>query len=313
MKRLFRMISAALPLALAACSPQPRSIPYDLPDGEVRLISFNIRQSGLAEKDGPDRWQKRREATLNLFERETPSVLGIQEGLIDQVRYIERNCPQYARLGAGRDDGEEGGEIMAIFYRADRFDAIDHGTFWLSETPREVSRGWDAACNRTVTWVRLREKATGGEFYYLNTHFDHQGEEARRRSAQLVADYVRDSIPAGAVVIVGGDLNSGIDDPIFDPLKAVLAVGRDVADPTDRGGTFNAFGAAPGTIVIDHIFCRGALDPQLSTLRGDYGAPFISDHYPVLFTFRLPAGGSDARSAADSDAAEAAAPAKESL
>lgn len=288
MKIDLRTTAAALLLALTACSPQPRNIAYDLPDGEVRLISFNIRQSGLAEKDGPDRWAKRREATLNLFERETPSVVGIQEGLIDQVRYIERNCPQYTRLGVGRDDGAEEGEIMAIFYRSDRFEAVESGTFWLSATPAEVSRGWDAACNRTVTWARLREKATGGEFYYLNTHFDHQGEEARRNSAQLVADFVRDSIPAGATVIVGGDLNSGIDDSIFDPMKAVLEVGRDVADPTDRGGTFNAFGAAPGTIVIDHIFCRGVCNPQLRTLRGDYGAPFISDHYPVEFTFRLP-------------------------
>lgn len=298
MKTLRSTLAAALLLTLAACTPQPRQIAYDRPDGEVCLISFNIRQSGLSEKDGPDRWEKRREATLNLFERESPSVVGIQEGLIDQVRYIEAGCPQYTRLGVGRDDGREGGEIMAIFYRNDRFEAVEWGTFWLSDTPGEVSRGWDAACNRTVTWARLREKATGGEFYYLNTHFDHQGEEARRRSARLIADYVRDSIPAGATVIVGGDLNSSIDDPIFDPLKEVLAVGRDVADPTDRSGTFNAFGAAPGTIVLDHIFCRGVVSPYLRTLHGDYGAPFISDHYPVAFTFRLPETGPDGPAAA---------------
>lgn len=298
MKNTLSTLAAGLLLTLTACAPQPRDIAYDLPDGEVRLLSFNIRQSGLAEKDGPDRWEKRREATLNLFERETPSVVGIQEGLIDQVRYIERNCPQYTRLGVGRDDGREDGEIMAIFYRSDRFEAVEWGTFWLSDTPGEVSRGWDAACNRTVTWARLREKATGGEFYYLNTHFDHQGEEARRRSALQIAGFVRDSIPADAPVVVGGDLNSGIDDPIFDPMKEVLEVGREVADPTDRSGTFNAFGAAPGTIVIDHIFCRGVAAPALETLRGDYGAPFISDHYPVAFTFRLPGTGSDAPAAA---------------
>lgn len=290
MKRTLLWALGALLLA-TACGQRPRQIGYDRPDGQIKLISFNIRQSGMAENDGPNHWPARREAVLELFEREQPSVVGLQEGLIDQVRWIERGCPQYTRIGVGRDDGAEGGEIMAVFYRNDRFEAVEEGTFWLSETPDEVSRGWDAACNRTATWVRLREKATGKEFYYVNTHFDHEGEEARRRSAELVADFVTRQLPAGATVIVGGDLNSDINDPNLAPLCSLLDNARDLADPTDRRGTFNGFGSAPGNIVIDHIFCRGVdslSTPVLETLRGDYGAPFISDHYPVGFTFRLP-------------------------
>lgn len=285
-------IAAWLFAGAAGCAsqPAPRQIDYTRAPGDIRLISFNVRQSGAAEKDGPDRWENRRDAVLNLFERESPSVVGIQEGRIDQVRYIEQGCPQFARVGVGRDDGAEGGEIMAIFYRNDRFELLDSGTFWLSATPDEVSRGWDGYCNRTVTWVRLRETASGKEFYYLNTHFDHKGPEARRESARLIADYVRDRIPADAAVIVGGDLNSADSDPIFEPLKAILATARDIAEPTDRGGTFNGFGAVPDNIVLDHFFCRGidTLDrPALRVLRGDYGAPYISDHYPVALDFRL--------------------------
>lgn len=294
MNRSFRAALAAWLLAgLAGCSsqPAPRQIDYDRPAGDIRLISFNVRQSGAAQKDGPDCWENRREAVLNLFQQESPSVVGIQEGRIDQVRCIEQGCPQYARVGVGRDDGAEGGEIMAIFYRNDRFELLDSGTFWLSATPDEVSRGWDGYCNRTVTWVRLRETLSGKEFYYLNTHFDHKGAEARRESARLIADFVRDRIPAEATVIVGGDLNSGDGDPIFEPMKAVLTVVRDIADPTDRGGTFNGFGSVPDNIVLDHFFSRGldTLDrPSLRVLRSDYGAPYISDHYPVELDFRLP-------------------------
>lgn len=271
-----------------ACGPRPRTVAYTRPDGEVELISFNIRQSGLAEKDGPDCWKNRRRAVLNMIEAESPSVIGIQEGLIDQVDYIERGCPQFARIGAGRDDGREGGEIMAILYRADRFEVPASGTFWLSETPDKVSRGWDAACNRTVTWALLREKATGKEFHYLNTHFDHQGETARRESARLLADFIARRLPADATIVVGGDFNSEIADPALEPLKASLQVARDIADPTDRRGTFNGFGSTPDNIMLDHIFCRNVEQPSLRVLRGDYGAPFISDHYPVVFTFRLP-------------------------
>lgn len=287
MKPLKLFILGAL-LCGSSCSVRPRTIDYTVPAGQVRLMTFNIRQSGADRTDGPNRWAKRRDAVLNLIERESPSVFGIQEGVIDQVRFIERGCPQFSRIGAGRDDGAEGGEIMAVFYRSDYFEALSSGTFWLSETPDEVSRGWDAACNRTATWVHLREKATGRAFYYVNTHFDHVGDRARRESARLIARFIDGQIPPGATLIVGGDLNSDMADSLFDPLKARMLVVRDIARPTDRGGTFNGFGSAPGNIVLDHLFCRHTQDESLEVLRGDYGAPYVSDHYPVVFTFRLP-------------------------
>lgn len=289
MKHCLSLVAwAAAVLLLAGCSRhQPRTFAYTQPDGTVKLISFNLRNSNSAKKDGDDRWENRREAVLNMLEAESPSVVGVQEGCIDQVKYIEANCPQFSRIGVGRDDGAEGGEMMAVFYRNDRFDAIDAGTFWLSETPDKVSRGWDAACNRTATWVQLSEQATGKSFYYLNTHFDHKGPRARAESARMVAEWIA-SLPAGATVIVGGDLNADCSDPLFDPMKEVASVGREIAEPTDRGGTFNGFGSAPDNIVLDHIFCRNVGPASLSVLRGNYGAPFISDHYPVVFTFGLP-------------------------
>lgn len=288
MKPFIKICILAAALTAAACSVKPREVAYTTPEGFVNIISFNIRQSGMAEKDGPDRWENRREAVLNMIERESPSVLGLQEGLINQVRYIEQAFPQFARVGVGRDDGNEQGEIMAVFYRNDYFELLDSGTFWLSETPDEVSRGWDGACNRTVTWVKLQERATKKVFWYLNTHLDHIGEQAREESCRLIARFVGEKIPAEEALIIGGDLNSTIDDPIFDPLKAVADVARDTACPTDRRGTFNGFGSAPSNIVIDHLFCRGTESCSLRTLRDDYGAPFISDHYPVALLVKLP-------------------------
>lgn len=91
-------------------------------------------------------------------------MMGVQEAMQDQLYYIDTECPRYARVGEDRDGGAEGGETMAVFYLRDRFELLDSGTFWISETPDNVSRGWDAACNRTVTWVELRDKSSGKEF-----------------------------------------------------------------------------------------------------------------------------------------------------
>ena len=185
------------------------------PEGEAKIISYNIRL-GVAD-DGANSWEHRREATLRMLEREAPTVFGIQEGYLFQVKYIEENLPQYGRVGVGRDDGKEGGEIMAVFYLRDRYDLLDHGDLWLSETPDRVSRGWDGACNRTMTWVHLREKA-----------------------------------------------------PV-----------------TDRKGTYNGWGQAPNSMVIDHLFVRNMKCLSYRTLDGDYGVPYISDHYPIEIVVRL--------------------------
>lgn len=274
-------------LAAAGCcagaSAQSRAADTT-PAGEARIVSYNIRL-GVAD-DGPNSWEHRREATLRMLEREVPTVFGIQEGMIFQVKYIEENLPQYGRVGVGRDDGREGGEIMAVFYLKDRYDLLDHGDLWLSETPDEVSRGWDGACNRTMTWVHLREKSTGREFYYFNTHLDHIGAAARREGVKLVVEKVREIAGRRAAVVVGGDLNSTIDDEIFDPLKKFMTPARK-APVTDNKGTYNGWGQAPNSMVIDHLFVRNMKLKSFRTLDGDYGVPYISDHYPIEAVVQL--------------------------
>lgn len=278
---LFTLLFVAM---AAVGSAQPAS-ETEVPAGEAKIISYNIRL-GIVD-DGSNSWKNRREATLRMLEREKPTVFGIQEGYIFQVKYIEENLPQYGRVGVGRDDGKEEGEMMAIFYLKDRYELLDHGNLWLSETPDQVSRGWDGACNRTMTWVHLREKASGKEFYYFNTHLDHMGEVARREGVKLVVSKVLEIAGKRASVVVGGDLNSTIDDEIFDPLKKFMTPAREKAPVTDNKGTYNAWGQAPNSMVIDHFFVRNMKCLSFRTLDGDYGVPYISDHYPIQIVVRL--------------------------
>ena len=266
MKTLLLTLMAAAGVATTAAAP--RTVADTTPEGEAKIISYNIRL-GVAD-DGANSWEHRREATLRMLEREVPTVFGIQEGYLFQVNYIEQNLPQYARVGVGRDDGKEGGEIMAVFCPPDR-----------------VSRGWDGACNRTMTWVHLREKATGKEFYYFNTHLDHKGEAARREGVKLVVRKVLEIAGRKAGVVVGGDLNSTIDDRIFDPLRKFMTPAREKAPVTDRKGTYNGWGQAPNSMVIDHLFVRNMRCLSYRTLDGDYGVPYISDHYPIEIVVRL--------------------------
>lgn len=281
MKKIVILSLVAMMCSIDICTA--RRFRYTTPEGQINLISYNVRQSGA--NDGDNSWGFRRHATIEMMRREAPSVIGLQEAKIDQVQYIERNMPQYVRIGVGRDDGKDAGEMTAIFYLKSRFELLDSGTFWLSETPDKVSRGWDAKYNRTVTWVHLREKATGGEFYYFNGHLDHKGVKAREESMKLIAAKAIEIAGEKAAVIVGGDFNALADNPIYAPLNEIMFLTRTVAPVTDNRPTSNAWGRHEGT-VIDHLFARNIECLEYRTLDGNYGAPYISDHYPVQIIFK---------------------------
>ncbi len=130
---------------------------------------------------------KRRHATSEMIRREAPDVFGVQEGLIDQLHYIDAECPQYARVGVGRDDGKEGGEIMAVFYLRDRFRAARQRHVLAQRNTRQgVARLTGPAT--TVTWVELKDRKSGKEFYYFNTHLDHKGKAAREEGVKLLIE-----------------------------------------------------------------------------------------------------------------------------
>ena len=240
-------------------------------------------------RDGENSWQFRKHATKNMIEQHKPDAFGLQEAMLPHMHYIDSVCPQYARVGVGRSDGKEGGEFVTIYYNKERFDLLDSGTFWLSETPGKVSRGWDAVCFRTATWVKLKEMTSGKSFYYFNTHLDHKGREAQTNSIKLIVEKIKEIAGKRAAVILGGDFNVEPDDEIFLPLAKFAKSTRLTATVSDNKGTFNHFGNINRVCIIDHVFYRGkkVMCKEYRTLDGDYGAKFISDHYPLETVFEI--------------------------
>ena len=257
-----------------------------------KIISFNVRYSSAPEIDGDNRWELRRDAAVKMVAQQKPLAMGLQEACPDQIDFLDLNLTGYKHIGVGRDDGKRAGEMMAIYYDTTRLTLLDSGTFWLSETPEKVSIGWDAACNRTCTWGHFKMKDTDFEFLYFNTHLDHLGSLARKNSIKLIVAKMTELNPDNLPVFLSGDFNSTTDDPIFDPLKASLKDAREVSAISDKIITYNGFGTVtdnPNTRkewVIDHIFFSGVNPMAFMVLNGNYGVPFISDHYPISFRFR---------------------------
>lgn len=254
-------------------------------------MTFNLR---YAHTTPQNLWADRRPVVRELLERWAPDIVGTQEGLYSQLTDLVADLPAYAWIGLGRDGGSRG-ELMAIFFRRDRFAPLEYDHFWLSDTPDRVgSRTWGNRFSRMVTWIRFRDRRTGCQLYVVNTHFDHEAAEARKRSAELLLERVRELNPALPIVLLG-DFNAAAGaDPVYDRLT-----GGDAFADTWRAahraeplfGTFHDFRgtrAAAGEPRIDWILTRGAVttrSTEIITFARDDQYP--SDHFPVLARVEL--------------------------
>lgn len=254
----------------------------------LKIISFNIRYNSWNNIDGENGWPNRKGAVAKMILEEQPAAIGLQEALIDQLQYLDTVLTCYRRIGVGRDDGKEAGEFMAIYYDTTRLEQLSHRTRWLSETPDVPSKGWDAACYRTVTIAHFRDRRSGKEFQYLNTHLDHVGKTARAEGVKLIVNSLKESFMSDNVpVIVGGDMNSTIEDKIFQSFyDANLKPARELTKNSSYVDTYNAYGKEKSAL-IDHFFVRNVKVKQFRTLDGNYGVPYISDHYPIAVVIGL--------------------------
>ena len=248
---------------------------------ELKVMSYNIRMN--TDKDGTNAWRYRCPATLEMIMDQQPDVFGVQEALPEQVRFLEEFVIGYDGVGVGRDDGKSKGEHMSIFWNKKTVKLLKWGTYWLSETPEKPSKGWDAACYRTATWALMKDKKTGKKFYFVNTHLDHVGKEARAKGLALIVDRIAEINPKGYPMVLTGDFNVRPDDPCLTGLDARMKCTRKIAAKTDNHNTYNGWGKASKDYVIDYIYISGfSACPEYQTVTKRYqDRAYISDHYPI--------------------------------
>lgn len=225
---------------------------------EVNVGSFNIRLLTDADTPHNDHWSQRRDMVCDLIAFMDFDAFGAQEVTNPQLVDMMERLPDYSYVGVGRDDGATAGEYSPVFYNSKRFVPLKSGTFWLSETPDEVSYGWDAVCRRVCSYVLLKDKQTKRQFWFFNCHLDHKGVVARRESVKLMLEKIHELAGDRANVVVTGDFNVN---QFSEAYETMLSTGRlkDSYKAAEKrfapGGTFNGWDAANySPSRIDHIF-----------------------------------------------------------
>lgn len=258
---------------------------------DLRIATFNIRYDAKGDRGGRD-WRARRGLVSETIVKMNPDVLGLQEVVHGQLENMREAHPEFAVVGAARDDGEKQGEYSPLLFRKERFrlDEKENGTFWLSDTPEKPgSVTWGNACTRVCSWARLIDKETGNGLYVYNTHWDHKGLASRERAAGLILSRISKRRYQEEAVVLLGDFNASESSSEVKLLLADESVGLRnsflIANPEEGvKGTFNGWDLdGVNGAMIDHVFLSSKLKVESAAIiRHHQGEQVPSDHFPVL-------------------------------
>ena len=245
----------------------------------LRVMTYNL----LGGTNHTNRDHERINMVLDLIGKYQPDIFGVQEATPNWMASLrERFGDRYDSVGVGRY-ANGSGEASAIFYLKDKFECLDSGTRWLSETPDVPGSKLDhpeytSEYVRIYTYAKLKEKATEKVFLHVNTHLDTNdaacNEQARILMQELSA-YNLEGIPC----LITGDFNFGKDSS---PYEIITMSGfADTLEVAERTRNSNM-------LWVDHIFASQSIDVSYHRIctetyaraSGEVLQP--SDHKPVF-------------------------------
>jgi endonuclease/exonuclease/phosphatase family metal-dependent hydrolase len=254
---------------------------------DYKIMTYNLRYEN--DIDGENIWANRKDLIKSQIEYYEPDVIGTQEGVTNQIKWLDENLVNYDYVGIGREEGlgKDPGEFSAIFYNKNKLSVVKSGTFWLSATPKVVSLGWDAKQYRICSYVLLKDKKNGKQFFAFNTHFDHRGDIAREKSAELIWNQIKSINSKNYPVVLTGDFNLTPDSSPIKFLSEKFNDSRAVSKSTPFGPeqTFCNFDACkPPEKRIDYVFSSKGkvIVNKYATIANIWNVRYASDHYPIL-------------------------------
>ncbi len=251
-------------------------------DEAVRVMSFNVRCADDPEGSINNR-SKIAKAVISQY---APDSFGVQEATPKWLKILDKEfSDRYARVGESRDFFGPFSEYGCVYYLKDKYNLLDSGTFWLSETPYEkYSVSFDSACRRIATWAILENKETGEVYTHVNTHLDHVLESTRVEQCRVLLEEMA-KIQLEGTLVITGDFNTYNDGGVYASMLEKVDDAGITAEKADSGITFHAYGkkADEGQGPIDFIFVtKGTKVENYKIIDNTVMDMYPSDHYPIV-------------------------------
>ncbi|WP_100010005.1 endonuclease/exonuclease/phosphatase family protein [Lentibacillus sediminis] len=257
-----------------------------------KVMTFNLRVD--IAQDNKNAWKYRCENVAKIIMESEALIIGTQEGLPSMIKELAEKLDEFTWVGEGRL-GQDKDEHCAVFYDKQKLEAMDHGTFWLSETPEaKGSTDWGADYPRICTWVHFCWKdEPEKQFFLYNTHLDHISQIARERGMALIKKKMQISDnQLHMPMVLMGDMNAKPSNPAIRLLKesSFYTNTYDFLDSTQfpLGKTFHDFEGGSVGEPIDYIFTYNNVPIHgVEIHRNKINNSYPSDHYPVIATISM--------------------------
>lgn len=255
-------------------------VPAGKDDGSVRIASCNVRCINPLDA-GKKSWFYRADLLVKGLAVNTLDIIGFQEVTKWQYKYLQDSFPGFDSVITYRDKAFNS-EGCPVFYNTSLFELVDKGSFWLSETPDEMSKDWGAACYRICSYTILKFKQSDKQFVVFNTHLDHVSDEARINGIKVVLDKIKEfgSLPS----LIMGDLNADEESETYKTATQYFNDVKYLTDNTASGCTYQNFGNNLEKPNIDYfLISKEGIDVNSYKIITDtYDGVYSSDHFPII-------------------------------
>lgn len=255
-------------------------------DDAVRIVSFNVR----CADDLYGSVKVRSQLICAALTQYAPDSFGVQEATQQWLDILQENLgSEYGCVSQMRDDAA-GAEASAVYYLKEKYNLLDSGTFWLSDTPDEFgSKFFASSLPRIATWVKLQNKQSGETYIHINTHLDHVLESARVQQIGVLINKVEQFKTQGYKVVCTGDFNTDEGADAYREMDGHLLDTKYIAKVSDDGATYhnyglNVFDKKP----IDFIFVSEGIEVDTYKIIDEkIGKIYLSDHAGLCADIRL--------------------------
>ena len=261
---------------------------------DIRVMTFNIR-GGSPESDGINAWPNRAALNVDTIRRHAPDLVGFQELKEECLETYKEHLPEYRYLLGTEYGRTPPFQYAALCWRSSRFELVESGGCWLSETPDTFSGSWGTTVVRSASWVKLQTKPQGPVLVHWNTHLDHRSELARFEGAKVILQKIAESPKEGPLVVMTGDFNCAPGSDVYREYQkhgfsdTFIDAGH---EDSAENFTFHRFeGEQHPTVRMDWILtldgAQKTTTRSCTIVRDNEHPLYPSDHYPVVADLQI--------------------------
>ena len=251
---------------------------------KLSVVSFNVR--GCNDKDGNSVLERapRLKKVISAYDAD---IIGFQEYTPLWEQPVKDSfLNDYEIFNKWRAEGQL--ESSPILWKKDKFELLKTGYFWLSDTPEVESKGWDEAypdCCRMCVYTILKEKVSGKEFAFMNTHFGF-GNHCQQGSAALINEYSAKIGDYPTLII--GDFNARADSVAYAGMTQNFT-DVNAATAKNTGTTYHGYNPEKiNNSHIDFCFVNSRVKPLDHKIMDEtVDGMYPSDHFGIYVETEL--------------------------